>query len=145
LKIVIQRAKKASVVVAEKTVGAIETGMVLLVCFEVGDQQENCLKALQKLGQLRIFDNPQTGRMDLNIAAAQGQFLCISQFTLSWNGKNGHRPSFDQSMPPEQAKIFYESFCQQLAAIAPVEKGIFGAEMIVNIVNDGPVTFSFEF
>jgi D-tyrosyl-tRNA(Tyr) deacylase len=84
--------------------------------------------------------------MNLNLKQAGGKILSISQFTLSWNGKKGHRPSFDKSMAPNQAKIFYRRFNDNLEAVGlSVEKGRFGAEMKISAINDGPVTFHFDF
>ena len=84
--------------------------------------------------------------MNSNILQNQGSILSISQFTLSWDGKKGHRPSFDKSMAPNQAKVFYRKFNDLLEQeIGNIQKGIFGAEMQVESINDGPVTFLLEY
>ncbi len=144
MKIVIQRCKEASVTVENKIVGQIGSGMTLLVCLEKGDDECSIETAIKKLINMRIFTDEQ-GKMNLNIAQAQGSFLAISQFTLSWDGRKGNRPSFDLSMPPHEADILFTKFCNELNKYAPVERGVFAADMLVKIENDGPVTFSLNF
>lgn len=145
MKVVIQRSKKSNVIVEEKIVGEIDKGMVLLVCMEKGDGQSNIEKAAKKILGLRIFSDEQ-GKMNLSLKQMEGKILAISQFTLSWDGVKGNRPSFDKSMPPNEANELFESFCDLLSKEdVVVEKGVFGASMEVNIQNDGPVTFSLDF
>ena len=145
MKVVIQRSKKSNVIVEEKIVGEIDKGMVLLVCMEKGDGQSNIEKAAKKILGLRIFSDDQ-GKMNLSLKQMEGKILAISQFTLSWDGVKGNRPSFDNSMPPNEANELFESFCDLLSKEdVVVEKGVFGASMEVNIQNDGPVTFSLDF
>lgn len=145
MKVVIQRSKKSNVIVEEKIVGEIDKGMVLLVCMEKGDGQSNIEKAAKKILGLRIFSDEQ-GKMNLSLKQMEGKILAISQFTLSWDGVKGNRPSFDKSMPPNEANELFESFCDLLGKEdVVVEKGVFGASMEVNILNDGPVTFSLDF
>jgi D-tyrosyl-tRNA(Tyr) deacylase len=98
-----------------------------------------------KILNLRIFEDDK-GKMNLNISQVNGAILSISQFTLSWDGKKGHRPSFDKSMPPEKAKVYYAIFNKKLAdAGIKVERGVFGEQMDVSLINDGPVTFHLEY
>ncbi|MCP4911650.1 MAG: D-tyrosyl-tRNA(Tyr) deacylase [Oligoflexia bacterium] len=145
MKIVIQRSKKSNVIVDNKVVGEIERGMVLLVCMEKGDDLSSVEKAAKKILGLRIFSDEQ-GKMNLSLKQVEGDVLAISQFTLSWDGVKGNRPSFDRSMPPNEANELFESFCDLLIKQeVKVEKGVFGASMEVNIQNDGPVTFSLDF
>lgn len=145
MKIVVQRSLKSSVIVNNKTIAAIDKGMVLLVCLENGDQISSVKNAAEKIGNLRIFEDSKTGKMNNNIKSIDGEFLCISQFTLSWDGSKGNRPSFDQSMEPKQANDYFEIFCSEMEKYGPVKKGIFAADMKVKIENDGPVTFSLNF
>jgi D-tyrosyl-tRNA(Tyr) deacylase len=120
--------------------------MVLLVCFEKDDTLEKIQKAIHKIFNLRIFEDPLTHKMNLNISQVEGAaFLCISQFTLAWDGSGGHRPGFERAMPPQKAEEFFNIFCTELTKLAPVEKGQFGADMLVSIENDGPVTISLQF
>ncbi|MBF0312207.1 MAG: D-tyrosyl-tRNA(Tyr) deacylase [Oligoflexia bacterium] len=146
MKIVIQRSKESSVVVNSEIVGKISHGMVVLLCFEKGDSELLLEKAIHRTINIRMFEDPQTGKMSQNISQVSGQILCISQFTLSWEGEKGHRPSFDNALEPAEAKRLYEIFCAKIRAQGiPVECGVFGAYMSVNIANDGPVTFYFKF
>ncbi len=145
MKLLIQRVKSANVQIESEIIGEIKQGFLLYVCFEVEDTMECIDKAIYKLKNLRIFEDEQN-RMNQNIQQVSGEILSISQFTLSWNGYKGHRPSFDRSMPPQQAKIFYKSFNNKLEELGlNIQKGRFGAEMKVYSVNDGPVTFMLEF
>lgn len=144
MKIVAQRSLHSSVSVNEEIISSIDKGLVLLVCMENGDEHNSVEKAVQKILNLRIFPD-EFGKMNLNISQYEGEILCISQFTLSWNGKKGNRPSFDNSMEPKKAHEFFEKFCETLSQQVSVKKGAFGEKMIVNISNDGPVTFHLEF
>jgi D-tyrosyl-tRNA(Tyr) deacylase len=145
MKVLIQRVQNASVEVEQKIVGKISKGYLLYVCFESLDNYEKVHSAVEKIAKLRIFED-EKAKMNYNITQIKGEILSISQFTLSWDGKKGHRPSFDKSLPPNEAKILYRKFNDELAAQdLKVEKGRFGAEMKVNSLNDGPVTFFLEF
>jgi D-aminoacyl-tRNA deacylase len=145
MKIVVQRVLEASVKVENEIVGSIGHGLLLFVCFEQGDDENSVNKAIDKIVKLRIFDD-QNGKMNLDINTVQGKLLSISQFTLSWDGSGGHRPSFEKSMPPAEARLKYALFNRELRARGlSVEEGKFGAYMQVSLINDGPVTFTFEF
>lgn len=144
MKIVIQRSLNSSVSVNDSIIAQIKRGMVLLVCLEKNDSLTTVDKAVAKIGKLRIFEDEKR-RMNLDITQIKGEFLSISQFTLSWNGTKGNRPSFDNSMEPDRAQEMFDIFCQKLGMYAPVHQGHFGADMSVNILNDGPVTFTLEF
>lgn len=145
MKIVVQRSLYSEVLVDNEIVGSISSGMVLLVCFEKNDEEHVISKAAEKILALRIFEDPENGKMNLNLDQVGGQILAISQFTLSWNGTKGNRPGFDASMKPEQANQFFQKFCQLLSDKVSVQTGRFGASMQVKIQNDGPVTFSLSF
>jgi D-tyrosyl-tRNA(Tyr) deacylase len=145
VKVVVQRVNEASVSVENEVVGAISHGLMLLVCFEQGDDETAITKAVDKISKLRIFDDAD-GKMNLDITAAGGEILSVSQFTLSWDGSGGHRPSFEKSMPPQEARLKYAIFNRELKNRGfVVKEGIFGAFMKVSLINDGPVTFILDF
>lgn len=145
MKIVVQRVQEASVSVEKEIIGAISSGLLLLVCFEQGDSDESLTKAIDKVTKLRIFDD-NDGKMNLDISQVKGEILSVSQFTLSWDGTGGHRPSFEKSMPPQEARLKYALFNRELRNRGfTVKEGKFGAFMKVSLVNDGPVTFILEF
>ncbi len=144
MKVLIQRVHNASVEIDQIKVGAISTGLLLYVCFEKGDTDKSIEQSCEKVLKLRIFSD-ENGKMNFCVKQANGKILSISQFTLSWDGKKGHRPSFDKSMPPEMAKIMYKKFNDKLRKQIDVEMGRFGADMQVQSQNDGPVTFFLEF
>lgn len=144
MKIVIQRSKLSKVLIDGELVGQIPKGMVLFVCFEAGDTEEIIDQAIYKIINLRIFED-ENEKMTFNLAQTQGEVLSISQFTLSWDGSRGHRPSFDKSMAPNEAKLMYAVFNKKLKEHVPVAQGQFGANMEVQITNDGPVTFYLSF
>jgi D-tyrosyl-tRNA(Tyr) deacylase len=145
MKIVVQRVQEASVSVENEVIGAIGNGLLLLVCFEQGDDEEALHKSIDKLTKLRIFDDAD-GKMNLDIGAVKGEILSVSQFTLSWDGTGGHRPSFEKSMPPQEARLKYALFNRELRNRGfTVKEGKFGSFMKVSLVNDGPVTFILDF
>ncbi|MFT6070147.1 MAG: D-tyrosyl-tRNA(Tyr) deacylase [Bacteriovoracaceae bacterium] len=145
MKVVLQRSLHSKVLVDETSVGEIDSGLVLFVCCEKNDTEAIVLKAAEKIKKLRIFTDPETGKMNFDINQAKGSYLVVSQFTLSWEGTKGNRPSFDNSMDPEPAEELFNKFCDCLSRTAKVNTGQFGASMKVCIENDGPVTFSFSF
>lgn len=137
----IQRVKEAHVDVAGATVGAIQTGLLVLVGVTSTDNLEDAEYLADKIVQLRIFPDD-LKRMNRSILEAGGQLLVISQFTLYGDCRKGRRPSFDAAAPPEQAKHLYDYFVERLRlSNTIVETGVFQAEMEVYLVNDGPVTF----
>lgn len=145
MKIVVQRVQEASASVENEVIGSIGTGLLLLVCFELGDDEEALNKAIDKITKLRIFDDAE-GKMNLDIAAVKGDILSVSQFTLSWDGTGGHRPSFEKSMLPQEARLKYALFNRELRNRGfTVKEGKFGSFMKVSLVNDGPVTFNLQF
>ena len=144
MRIVVQRTRNAKVEVNEKTVGQSEKGLTLLVCMEKNDNVQTIKKAAQKILAARIFED-ENEKMNLNILQVGGTILAVSQFTLSWRGDKGNRPSFDLSMSPDMANDMFEQFCALLREQIPVETGEFGASMEVSLTNMGPVTFIFDF
>jgi len=141
VKIVLQRVKKAKVLVEEKTAGEIGTGVCLLVGIEKGDREVEADYLADKVIGLRIFPDEQ-GKMNLSLAETGGSILAVSQFTLAASIKKGRRPSFDQAESPERAARLFNYFVERLKASGlKVETGVFQAMMDVYLINDGPVTF----
>lgn len=141
----VQRVSQASVTVDGQVVGAIGHGMLVLVGVEVGDTPVDVARHVAKLTKLRIFEDT-AGKMNLDIAQAQGGFLVVSQFTLAGDCRKGNRPGFDRAMPPQDAKRLYDDYVAQLRETSgcPVDTGVFGAHMDVRLANDGPVTLLLE-
>ena len=144
MKIVLQRVSSASVKVDCKIVGSIENGLLLLIGFSSTDTEENILPTIEKIVKLRIFSDEE-GKMNKSVLDVEGSMLLISQFTLYAETKKGNSPSFIEAARPEQAIPLYEFFVDEMRKrITKVETGIFGADMKVELVNDGPVTIVFD-
>lgn len=144
MKVVVQRSKKSSVSVEEKLVNEIDNGMVLLVSFTQGDTIDNILKMTKKIANLRIFDDEE-GVMNKSILDVGGEILSISQFTLYGDTTKGNRPSYMKALNGEEAIKLYETFNEEMNKYVVTKPGIFGAEMMINISNDGPITLIMEF
>ena len=141
MKAVIQRVTRASVEVEGREVGAIGTGLLVLLGVAKGDGEPDCRFMVEKLRGLRIFAD-EAGKMNRSLVEAGGAILLVSQFTLLGNTKSGRRPGFEDAAPPEDAKRLYEQVSAALKALGTaVETGVFAAYMKVELVNDGPVTF----
>lgn len=143
MRVLVQRVSEASVKVGNKVVGKIDQGLLLFVCFEKEDTDLICQRMAKKVLNLRIFEDNQR-KMNKNVTQVNAKILSISQFTLSWPGKKGNRPSFSNSMNPDTAQIFYETFNRLLKDVIQIQEGLFGKDMKVSLVNDGPVTFMLE-
>lgn len=144
MRALLQRVSQASVSVAGEAVGAIGPGMLVLLGLDRGDDRAVAERMIDKLLGWRMFADSQ-GRMNGNIVDAAGGILLVSQFTLSADTRKGLRPSFSSAMPPGEAEPLYEYLLASLQARhAPVAAGLFGADMQVALVNDGPVTFLLE-
>jgi D-tyrosyl-tRNA(Tyr) deacylase len=144
MRLVLQRVSRASVTIAGRRVGAIETGFLLLAGFTHTDTPEQAVWMAEKVTGLRIFSDPE-GKMNLGLGEVGGAVLVVSQFTLYGDSAKGRRPSFIDAARPEQAIPLYERFCAELRGRGlRVETGEFGAEMQVELVNDGPVTLILE-
>lgn len=139
MKVVLQRSKASKVTIDGKVHGKIDKGYVALIGFTDGDNTEIVDKMIKKIVNLRVFEDD-NGKMNLSIQDIGGSILSISQFTLYADSKKGNRPSFINAMNPENASKLYDIFNQRLGEILHVETGIFGADMKVEIYNDGPVT-----
>jgi D-tyrosyl-tRNA(Tyr) deacylase len=141
MKIVLQRVSSASVKVDSKIVGSIEHGLLLLIGFSSADSEESILPTLEKIVKLRIFSDEE-GKMNKSVLDVNGSALLVSQFTLYASTKKGNRPSFLKAAKPEYATKIYEIFCLQIQQelSRKIKTGIFGADMKISLVNDGPVT-----
>ncbi|MDR1682149.1 MAG: D-tyrosyl-tRNA(Tyr) deacylase [Candidatus Symbiothrix sp.] len=141
MRILIQRVSKASVSIDGKIKSAIGQGLLVLLGIEDSDNQPDIDFLIKKTVHLRIF-NDEAGIMNRSILDTGGEILCVSQFTLHASTKKGNRPSYIRAAKPEIAMPLYEQFCQSLslALHKPIQTGTFGADMQVELVNDGPVT-----
>ena len=143
MRILVQRSLESSVSVNNKVVGKIDKGLVLLVGFTHNDSEININKLVQKVLNLRIFED-ECGIMNKSILDVGGSILSISQFTLYADTKKGTRPSYINAMNGDIATILYDKFNEELGKYIHVETGIFGSDMKVNIINDGPTTILLE-
>lgn len=143
MKVILQRSIASSVKVNGQVIGAIDRGIVILVGFTEGDNSDKIDYMVKKIVNLRIFDDDY-GVMNKSILDVGGSILSISQFTLYADTSKGNRPSYIKAMSGDKAKLLYEEFNNKLKNYAKVETGEFGAEMFVEIQNDGPVTIIIE-
>ncbi len=144
MKALIQRVSQASVLVDNQCVGAIETGLLVLLGVEKSDTPEKANALLHKLLNYRVFPDS-AGKMNLSVQDIHGGVLLVSQFTLVADTGKGLRPSFSSAADPEQAQALYDYVAAQLATRhQPMATGIFAADMKVQLINDGPVTFLLE-
>jgi len=145
MKALIQRVTEASVTVDEKVVGSIDLGLLILLGVEPHDNEDTVKQACDKLSKYRVFSDPD-GKMNLSVKDVGGSVLLISQFTLAGDTKKGLRPSFSSAAKPEHANALYEQLASRFNELGiPCETGIFAADMKVQLLNDGPVTFMLEF
>jgi len=144
MRAVVQRVTKGKVSVSNKDLGEISNGLVILLGIELGDSQEAADYLSKKIANLRIFSD-QDGKMNESILDQHGEAIVVSQFTLMANTKKGNRPSFINAAPPEIAQPLVDTFIEQLHSYGiKVHSGEFGAHMMVEIHNDGPVTIIFD-
>ena len=141
MKVVLQTVKEAHVDILGKTVGRISNGYLLLTGFTMGDDKEIVTKMADKIVKLRVFADEKR-QTNLSLDAVNGEILSISQFTLYADTTGGRRPSFVNALHPHEAEPLYEFFNEELARLSGkhVETGVFGADMDVHSVNDGPFT-----
>jgi D-tyrosyl-tRNA(Tyr) deacylase len=144
MRAVCQRVSEARVRVDDEVVAEIGTGLVVLVGVKRGDTSAEADRLAAKIASLRIFENDE-GKFDLSVLDVSGAALVVSQFTLIADTRKGNRPSFSEAAPTDEAESLYETFCAALAATrVEVQRGVFGARMAVELVNDGPVTIVLE-
>lgn len=140
MKAFIQRVSEASVKVDDQIVGEIGKGLMLLIGIDENDEKADADWLIQKILNLRIFGD-ENDKLNLSVKDISGEILCISQFTLIADYKKGNRPSFIKAAKPEKAVPLFEYFKEEIAKSGlKIEKGIFGADMKVSLINDGPVT-----
>lgn len=136
----LQRVREARVEIDCQTVGAIQVGLLILLCAERGDSDAIADKLLAKILKLRIFAD-EAGKMNRSVQDVGGGLLIVSQFTLAADTTSGNRPSFTNAAPPDEGRRLYDYFVEQARAAHPVvQTGQFAADMQVHLVNDGPVT-----
>lgn len=145
MKAVVQRVKNAGVTVDGREISRIDKGYMILLGVMDDDTAEDIDILAKKIASLRVFED-ENGKMNLDIKNIDGEVLAISQFTLCADVKKGNRPSFIRSKEHEKANEYYEMFCRKLIenGVKNVKKGVFGADMKVDLVNDGPVTIVYD-
>lgn len=140
MRAVVQRVDRASVTVDGQLTGKVERGLLVLLGVAEGDTDKDLHYIVDKVCGLRIFEDAE-GKMNLSVQDICGSLLAVSQFTLCGDCRKGKRPSFDRAAKPDTANVFYEQFVEQCRAKGlPVETGVFRAHMLVELVNNGPVT-----
>ena len=141
MKVVIQRVSQASVTISEKKVAQIQQGLLVLVGIEEADSEEDILWLTSKIANLRIFADA-SGVMNLSVKEIDGEILVVSQFTLHAATKKGNRPSYIKAAKPDRAIPLYETFVKKMETELEktVQTGVFGADMKISLINDGPVT-----
>ncbi len=140
MRALIQRVSEASVTVDHEIIGEISSGLLVLVCAMDGDTEAEADRLAAKIAKLRIFQD-EAGKMNRSVSDIDGAVLAVSQFTLGADTKRGNRPGFSAAADPETGARLYDHFCAALARQGlPVERGRFGADMKVRLLNDGPVT-----
>lgn len=143
MRVLVQRSLHSKVTVNHETTGEIEKGLVVLVGFTFGDDEKDIDYLVNKVLNLRIFDD-ENGVMNKSILEVGGDILSVSQFTLYGDTKKGNRPSYKNALGGDEAIKLYDLFNEKLAKYVDVQTGVFGADMQVSITNDGPVTILIE-
>ena len=139
MKVIVQRVKESSIIIDNKIYNSIEKGLMVLVGFTEGDTSIDIDYCVKKISNLRIFDD-ENGVMNKSVIDIKGSILSISQFTLYADTRKGNRPSYIKALKGEISTKLYDEFNQKLNEIVPTKTGIFGADMCINLVNDGPTT-----
>lgn len=145
MRALVQRVLNADVSVDGRIVGECKNGYMILFCATETDCEDDIELLARKTVNLRVMED-ENGKMNLSVLDTDGEILCISQFTLAADTKKGNRPSFIKAMEPKRAEEFYERYCDALKnlGVKHVGKGVFGADMKVSLINDGPVTIMLD-
>ena len=144
MKIILQRVTRASVVIKGERIAAISKGLLVLFGVEKHDDEEKVIFLAEKTLNLRVFPDGK-GKMNLSCMDICGEILVVSQFTLAGDCSKGRRPGFDNAAPPDVAQLLYQKFIQQISqSRLKIATGKFGVDMQVELINDGPVTFTLE-
>jgi D-tyrosyl-tRNA(Tyr) deacylase len=144
MRALIQRVSRASVTVDGQVTGQIDAGLLVLICAMAGDSETQAAALAAKISKLRIFKD-EAGKMNRSVLDIGGAALVVSQFTLAADTSRGNRPGFSSAAPPAMGEVLYAYFARALADLGvPVETGRFGADMDVELINDGPVTIWME-
>lgn len=144
MRALIQRVSEASVSLNGQAVASINSGILVFLGIAKSDGRDEMEFVAKKSANLRIFSD-EAGKMNLSVKDVEGEILVVSQFTLYGSTAKGNRPGFDQAMDPGPAEELYEAFCEQLESYGvPVKRGVFGGDMAVSLINDGPVTLLVE-
>ena len=140
--IVLQRVSEASVTIDNSVYSSIKNGFVALVGFQPDDNEEDLSFMVRKILRIRIFDD-ENGALNQSISDINGGILLVPNFTLAADTTRGNRPGFSTAMPPSDAKVLFEKFVDDVSSLhANVSSGLFGADMQVSLINDGPITIS---
>lgn len=141
MRVLIQRVKEASVIVDDEVISLIHNGLLVFVGITEDDDREDILWLTKKIANIRLFDD-ENGVMNRSVIDAGGDILAVSQFTLMASTKKGNRPSYIKAAKPDISIPLYEEFCSEMeiAVNKPIQRGVFGADMKVRLLNDGPVT-----
>ena len=141
MRVLIQRVKEASVAIDGDTISLIHNGLLIFIGITEDDSREDILWLTKKIANIRLFDD-ENGVMNRSVIETDGDILAVSQFTLMASTKKGNRPSYIKAAKPEISIPLYEEFCteMELAINKPIQRGVFGADMKVSLLNDGPVT-----
>ena len=141
MRVLIQRVKEASVTVDNEVISLIHNGLLVFVGITEDDDREDILWLTKKIANIRLFDD-ENGVMNRSVIDAGGDILAVSQFTLMASTKKGNRPSYIKAAKPDISIPLYEEFCSEMeiAVNKPIQRGVFGADMKVRLLNDGPVT-----
>ena len=144
MKIILQRVTRASVVIKGERIAAISKGLLVLFGVEKHDDEEKVIFLAEKTLNLRVFPDGK-GKMNLSCMDICGEILVVSQFTLAGDCSKGRRPGFDNAAPPDVAQLLYQKFVEQISqSKLKIATGKFGVDMQVELINDGPVTFTLE-
>ena len=144
MKAVVQRVSQAEVAIDGVTVGAIGRGFLVLLGVWSGDSDENCRQLAEKISNLRVFED-EAGKLNKSLKDIGGNLLVVPNFTIAGDCRKGNRPSFIKAERPERATYLFELFKDTLRGLGfPVESGVFGADMKVSLINDGPITLIVE-